>query len=60
MPEGRQEGPSSLQPAHSGPALLVVPSPALPGHGGDGDGGLAGRPDQAAGEGVVAEQEAQP
>ena len=60
MPERRSKSSSSLQSPHGGPALLVVPPPPLPRHGGDGDRGLAGRLDQAAGEGVVAEQETQP
>ena len=56
MPKGCEEVPASVQQAHGDHPVLVVPSPALPDGGGDGDGGHALLPVQAAGEGLVAEQ----
>ena len=60
MPEGHKEVPATIQQTHCVHPVLVVPPLALPDSGGDGDGGNAVLPVQAAGEGVVAEQASLP
>ena len=60
MPERHKEVSPTIQQTHSVHPVLVVPPLALPDSGGDGDGGHALLPVQAAGEGVVAEQASLP
>ena len=60
VPERQQEEPETLQQADSDHPVLVVPPPPLPHGGGDGGGGRRHQPEQAAGEGLVAEQETLP
>ena len=56
MPKRHKKVLAAIQQIHGDNPVLVVPSLALPDHGGDGDSVHALLPVQAAGEGLVAEQ----